>query len=109
MIKADAKFEEKNYKWLLPKVKTIVSKLGTKVNLRVSLHAVVQNYINLMQQVYESNNGYLTQFKSMVETLKIAGGEHLLVSKEMLGKDYSTSTIEERNTEKENSWRYVLL
>ena len=113
MIKANAKFEEKsnlfNYKWLLPKVKTIVSGLYTKVNIRVSLHTAIQNYIKLKQQAYESNNGYPTQFKFVVELLKIAGGEHLLVSKEMLGNEYFALTIEERNTEKgKKSWLYVL-
>ena len=105
MIKANTKVEEKSkvfgYKWLLPKVKTIVPGLYTKVNLRISLHAAMQNYINLKQQAYESNDGYLRQFKFMVETLNIARGEHLLVSKEMLGKEYVVLTIEERNAEKE--------
>ena len=37
----------------------------------------------------------------MVKTLNIAGGEHLLVSKEMLGKDYFALIVEERNTAKD--------
>ena len=37
----------------------------------------------------------------MVETLKIAGGEHILVSKTMLGKELATATKAEINREKE--------
>ena len=36
----------------------------------------------------------------MVETLKITKGGHILVSKEMLGKDCSSLLTGERNTEK---------
>ena len=88
MLKADEEYEEKsadfNYAWILEKLKMIVSGLDTKVNLRVSLHDAITNYIMLKQQTYETNDAYLTRFKSMVGTLKIAGGEHILVSSVML-------------------------
>ena len=51
MIKADSEFETKskafNYAWLFEKVKAIVSGLDTKVNLRVSLHDVIFNFMLL--------------------------------------------------------------
>ena len=34
----------------------------------------------------ESNDAYLTRFMSMTETLKILGGEHILVSPTLMGK-----------------------
>jgi hypothetical protein len=50
----------------------------------------------------ETNDDYLTRFKSMVETLILAGGEHILVSKELIGKDdLSLATKEELNEEKQ--------
>ena len=71
MLRIDSDFEDRsrifNYAWLLGKVMTIVSGLDTKVNLRVSLHDVILNLVLLKQQSYESNDGYLTKFKSMVE------------------------------------------
>ena len=90
MLRADSEFELKSktldHKWLFEKVKTIVSGLDTKVNLRVSLHDVMFNFILLKQQQHETNDAYLTRFKSMIETLKIAGGEHVLISPVLLGK-----------------------
>ena len=48
MLKSDARYEEKSkvfdYEWLFKKVKSIVSGLDTKVNLRVSLHVAMLNF-----------------------------------------------------------------
>ena len=78
MVRTDSEHEQKaeifDHDWLLQKVKTIVSGLGTKLNLRVSLHDVVVNFMLLKQFVNESNEAHHTRFKSMVETLKITGG-----------------------------------
>ena len=82
-------------------MKLIVSGLDTKVNPRVTIHDAMTNYFSLKQQQYESNDGYLTRFKSMVETLKIAGGDHILVSKTMMKKELSAATKAEVNAKKE--------
>ena len=54
MLKADTCYEGKlkvfDYKWLLDKVKTVVSGLDTKVNLRVFLHDVMFDFILLKQK-----------------------------------------------------------
>ena len=55
----------------------------------------------LKQQAHDTNNAYLTRFKSMVETLKIAGGEHILVSKMMLKKELAAASKSEISAEKE--------
>ena len=106
MLKADSDYDDKSrifdYEWLLKKVKAIISGLDTKVNLRVSLHPAIANFINMRQYDNETNDDYLTRFKSMVETLILAGGEHILVSKELIGKDdLSLATKEELNEEKQ--------
>ena len=105
MLRADSEFELKSktldHKWLFEKVKTIVSGLDTKVNLRVSLHDVMFNFILLKQQQHETNDAYLTRFKSMIETLKIAGGEHVLISPVLLGKTIENATPTEIKAEKE--------
>ena len=105
MIKTDSEYEEKSktfdHAWLFEKVKTIVSGLDTKVNLRVSLHDVMLNFMLLKQFPNETNEAHHTKFKSMIETLKIAGGEHLLVSPSMLGAELSTATDLQIRQEKE--------
>ena len=75
------------------KVKMIVSGLDTKVNLRVSLYASMQNYIRTKQENHKSNNAYITKLKLMVETLKIAGGDHIFVSEELLGTEIENTTV----------------
>ena len=51
MLKADAEHNQKSrnfyYKWTFGKVNTIVSGLDNKVNLRVSLHDAISNFILL--------------------------------------------------------------
>ena len=105
MLKAEDDFEAKSKvfdcEWIFLKVKMIVSGLDTKVNLRVSLHTAILNYMLLKQFQYESNDAYLTRFKSMIQTLKIAGGEHILVSTTIMGKALKDATAAEVNEEKE--------
>ena len=105
MIQNDSEYEEKakvfDHTWLLQKVKTIVSGLDTKVNLRVPLNDVIINYMFLKQFTNESNEAYYTRLKSMVDTLKIAGREHILISPVMLGISIDIATASELNEEKE--------
>ena len=105
MIKTDSEYNEKSKKFdhgcLLEKVKTIVSGLDTKVNLRVSLYDVITKFVFLKQFVTETNDAYHTRFKSMIETLKIAGGEHILISPVMLGSELSAASSTQLSTEKE--------
>ena len=106
MLKADKDYETKakdfDCSWILTKVKVITSGLDTKVNLRVSLHSVLMNFIVMRQYSDESNDAYLTRFKSIVETLKIAGGEHVLVSPKLMGKTIDMASPSEINAEKEH-------
>ena len=105
MVKTDDNYESKSlifdHEWLFKKVKMIVSGLDTKVNLRVSLHAAMLNYMLMKQYPNETNNTYLTRFRSMVETLKLAGGKHMLMSDTLLGKKIEDATKAEINEEKE--------
>ena len=69
MLKANNTYEKEskqfNYTWLLVKIKTIVLRLDTQVNLRVFLHATIMNFMLLKQGNFESIDAYLTRFKSM--------------------------------------------
>ena len=90
MLKADKEFLTKSKSfdcaWILMKVKKIVLGLDTKVNKRVTMHSAMMSFMLMKQCDHESNAACLTRFKSMVQTLKIAGGEHILISKVMLVK-----------------------
>ena len=70
MMKSDAEYEEKSKafdcSWILIKREIIVSGLDTKVNLRVSLHTSILNFTIMRQYDNESNDTYLTRFKSMI-------------------------------------------
>ena len=105
MLKTYDDYESKSlifdHEWLFKKVKMIVSGLDTKVNLRVSLHAAVLNYMLMKQYPNETNDTYLTRFRSMIETLKLAGGEHILVSEMLLGKKIENASGAEIYEEKE--------
>ena len=79
---------------IFKKVNMIVSGLNTIVNLQVSLHAGMMNHMLMKQCSNEINDVYLTRYRSMFETLRIAGGEHILLSKTLLGKiDSATVSI----------------
>ena len=71
MLKADSEYEEKtkdfDCAWILTKVKAITSGLDTKVNLRVSLHTALLNFMLVRQFNDESDDAYLTWFKSLRE------------------------------------------
>ena len=82
-------------------MKSITSGLDTKVKLRVSLHTAIMSYMLLRQYNDESNVTYLTRFKSVVETLKVAGGEHILVSPKIMGKELSATSSSEVEDEKQ--------
>ena len=51
------------------------------------MHSAIFNFMMMNQYDNESNAAYLKRFKLMIQTLKIAGGDHMLVSKAMLGKE----------------------
>ena len=90
MIRTDSEYEKRSktfdYAWLFEKIKPVVSGLDTKANSRVSL------FMSLKQFPNEANKTYHTIFKSMIETLKIAGGEHILVSPLMIGTELTKAT-----------------
>ena len=113
MLKADAEHKQESrdfdYKWIFGKVNTTVSGLNTKVNLRVLLHDAISNFILLKQQAYKPNDGYLTRFKFMVNTLKIAGGEHILASEIVMGETISVATKGEIDVDKDKCMSVCLI
>ena len=74
------------------------------------MHDAIINFMLLKKIGNETNEVHHSRFKSMLETLKISGGEHILISPEMLGmKIDAASNVQLREEkEKENSWLHVL-
>ena len=109
MLKADEECEENSggfiYAWILEKVKMIVSGLDTKAKLRVSLNDVISSHMMIKKQTYETNDSCLTMFKSMLGTLKIEGGEHILVSSVMLKKKIQMQQNMRHAMRKKYLWR----
>ena len=105
MLKTDHEHESKSrsfdHGWFFKKVKMIASGLDTKVNVRVSLHVAMLNYMLMKQHPNETNDACLTRFRSMTKTLKLAGGEHVLVRETLLAKKVEEETGSEINAEKE--------
>jgi len=80
-------------------VKTTISGIDTQINLRVSLHAAMIIFLLLKQYSNETNDAYLTRFKSAIHALIIVGGKHLLVSALAMGRKFEDATKEEKNDE----------
>ena len=60
-------------------------------------HTAIMNFVLMKQYAGETNDAYLTRFKSMISTLNIAGGEHIFVSKQMLKKELKNATNDKIN------------
>ena len=76
--------------------------MDTKTNKRVSLHGTLLSFLTMRQYQTETNDAYLTRFKSNVETLKLAGGEHVLVSNDLINKSVTNITDTDIQKEKEH-------
>ena len=80
-------------------MKVVVLGLDTNVNKRVTIHTTIMTFMIMKQYDTESNDMYLMRFMLMVQTLKIAGN-HILVSKIMIGKKLYEATDDEIEIEK---------
>ena len=89
--------------WLFKKGEMIVSALDTKVNVKMSLHAAMLNYMLMKKYPNETNGTCLKRFRSMTENIKLPGGEHILVSETLLGKKIEEETGAEINAEQEKN------
>ena len=105
MLKANKEFTIQskafNHAWIIEKVKTIILGLDTKINKIVTMHSAIMSFMLMKQYENKTNAAYLTRSKSMVQTLSIAGGDHMLVSKIMLGKESEDATEDETNDKRE--------
>ena len=78
-----------------------MSQIDTNTNPLVSLHAAFISFVILNRYTNESNDTYLTCFKSSIETLKLAGRCHIFISELILGKNIASTTDKEFEIEKE--------
>jgi len=61
----------------------------------------MSDYLNMRQGENETNDDYLTRFKSVAEMLKLAGGDHIFVSKDMMGVDDLSSATKRKDAKRE--------
>ena len=79
----------------------IILGLDTKVNKRVIMDSAMMSFMLMKQYYNESNNAYLLRFKSMVQTLKLSGGKHILVSRGMLGTNVLDASKDKSESKRE--------
>ena len=98
MLKADKEHLVKSKAFdhlrIIHKVKVIVLGMNTKFNKRVTMHSAMMSLMLMKYHDNETNATCLTRFKSMAQTLTIAGRAHILVSKTMLDKNEIEDTTE---------------
>jgi hypothetical protein len=87
MVKYLAKYEEneknKNVKWLLEEVKKIMTGIDKLGNRHITYLSALKSFVNMHQGQNESDDSLLKCAKSMVETLSLAGGEHIFYSPQL--------------------------
>ena len=105
-IRSDPDYEEKSTDcdpiWLLKKVKKAISGLDDKANNQhMLLHHSVIKVFTMRQWEKESNDGYRDRFESNLRTLKLAGGEHMLCSNQLISaaNKHSPTSTEKANDE----------
>ena len=83
VIKGHEKYEEKHKRrdvlWLFGQIKTITAGIDNKSNKFKNLHTALLQLVTMRQGETESNDGYLTRFKSNVQTVELAGGKNYLI------------------------------
>ena len=67
----------------------------------MSLYGAIFSFMTMRQYQQESNDAYLTCFKSNVETLKLAGGSHTLKSDDLINKPATNISDADRHNEKD--------
>ena len=86
-------------KWIFDKTKTIVLGIDTKTNLRVLLKSVMLTFLNIRQYPDKETDAYLSRFKSVSESLVLAGGENIFVSEKIMKTQMKDATKEKIENE----------
>ena len=78
--------------WLLEELKKLTSGIDAKLNVHDTLHDAMIAFLTMRQGQNESNDDYMKRFRANEQTLKLAGGGHILCSPTTLDKARSAAT-----------------
>ena len=102
VIKGDDNFDIRHRRrdvvWLLTQIKTVSAGIDNKSNRYKNLYGALLQLLTMRQGENESNDKYLTRFKSNIQTTELAGGKDFLSPTTWLGVYHSQ---QEKNDERE--------
>ena len=78
--------DDHNIMWLLENLKKAVSGINSKANTRMTLVKAITSLINTKQGATESDDKFLTRFKSSVNTVELAGGNIIFFPTNLMEK-----------------------
>ena len=111
VISGDPEYKEKSDRrdllWLLKKLKMAVAGLDEKANKYDIVYTALMIVVTMRQGETESNDDYLTRFKSNWETMMLIGGSHFFVSKEIIGHQFYTNEEANKSNEALRSMIFI--
>ena len=111
VISGDPEYKEKSDRrdllWLLKKLKMAVAGLDEKANKYDTVYTALMIVVTMRQGETESNDDYLTRFKSNWETMMLIGGSHFFVSKEIIGHQFYTNEEANKSNEALRSMIFI--
>jgi len=90
-----------DFKWLLGQLRLLSVGLDRTANVYVQNQTAHQTMLNMRQRIDESNQAYLRRFQENVATLELSKGKHVFYTKSDSGKEYETTTADERKSSRE--------
>lgn len=103
-----AKSQKYDVLWLLENLKKLTSGIDVKANKHVVLHDKLLQFLTMRQGATESNDNYLKRYNSNLQTLELAGGEHIFCSPQLTDKSIDTMSDDEIK-EEEDKFKAVCL
>ena len=99
VLKGNGDFELKHKKrdvlWLFGQIKIVTAGIDTKSNRYKNLQTALMHLLTMRQGEIESNDKFLTRFKSNVQTVELAGGRQYLVPIKWIGEFHTNTEFED--------------
>ena len=105
----DAKNGDKDIVWLLKELKRETDGTDSLGNPCLNLIRAMKSLVNMKQGQDESDDDHVKRMNANYEALKLAGGEHVAKSPELMTKAGTTVTKKEEEAEKEKFLAVLLL
>jgi len=95
----DTKEEGRDIVWLLTQLQRETAGIDSLGNRHITLIKTLRTLINMRQGADEIDDGYLKRMKANAESLKLAGGRHVMISSNLITKAGTKATTQEENVE----------